>query len=912
METLKKSFYKNGRSEPLLAAPFFNSLLREWQDWRFLDNTIIEISLAKPARLLVELKMKSHLGRHIYTGKYWLVTGEEKLSIDYFQAARKVVESICQIRRLPMSAATTFLERLENNAENLRMSHDVWPDQASFESALYDFMQTEQALIFGHSFHPTPKSKGSISTADQQSYCPEFRAPIKLIWYQVSARLLREGRAASADCGDPCQRLAEWDDPAILEKLKKGYKLIPLHPLQEERILAEVSFAAAIESGDCYRIESSGRPWYATSSVRTLYSQGAPFQLKFSLGIKLTNSMRYLSVSEVERGLQFYDAFHHPYLKGFTKKNTRFTIVHEPCYLGITDGHGRVFKDSIVSFRENPWNDSAQQLGTVATLTQVFNENGNNLLRICAKDFAKKTGQAEAAAFKKFFHGLLDCYLFPLIELAVDYGVYGSAHAQNLVVEFKDGFPQKCYFRDCQGTWYNPKTHERLLADIPALADPNCLVISKEKSAVLFTYYCVINATFNIVTALAAMGEVSEEELLEGLYSRLNVYAYRNPHPLFHYLLRQPNWQYKGNFMCTLDNLDEVSQADPLAIYTKMVNPLRRRPLVPRLLDIHPPAHPAGFQVIARDTFYEVFSEGQSCICLLSIVEGDVGHIDLISRMESSDDMLLAVMVGLEVVFGKYRTLQKVIFQDRLRRLIGSLEGVPKDFVNGVSRQDLERTPDLFIYAKKACAESSNYRGDQQELPDRPALPNTILYRRYQPLTGLTITIESFDLKKHLKIFHEWHHQRRVAEFWELDKSIADLGLYIEKLKKEPHIHPVILSYNDEPAGYFELYWCLEDRLAPFYDAKPFDRGMHLLIGNKKYLGFENTYTAWAALQHFLFLDDPRTDSIMLEPRHDNDKILKYVAALDNVTVEKDFDFPHKRAKLVRCQKNGFFKGAYL
>ena len=69
---------------------------------------------------------------------------------------------------------------------------------------------------------------------------------------------------------------------------------------------------------------------------------------------------------------------------------------------------------------------------------------------------------------------------------------------------------------------------------------------------------------------------MTEKTLVDQFVDRLEVVASHNPHPLFDYLLRKEKWSYKGNFMCTLDNLDEVSQSDPLRIYSDIKNPLYR------------------------------------------------------------------------------------------------------------------------------------------------------------------------------------------------------------------------------------------------------------------------------------------------------------------------------------------------
>ena len=220
-------------------------------------------------------------------------------------------------------------------------------------------------------------------------------------------------------------------------------------------------------------------------------------------------------------------------------------------------------------------------------------------------------------------------------------------------------------------------------------------------------------------------------------------------------------------------------------------------------------------------------------------------------------------------------------------------------------------------YARDSFYQSANIstmtmKSSENKDEIRPVMPEGVLYRRQQPLTGNILTLETLSVEKHLDVFHKWHNDPRVYDFWELNKPKEEIKEYIEKIKNDKHAHPLVLSYNGEAVGYFEIYWCQEDRLAPYYDVKFHDRGMHLLIGNEKYLGFKNTVQAWTALQHFLFLDEARTENVMLEPRADNKNILKYADVFKNISVEKQFEFPHKTAKLMRCTKKDFFESRYL
>jgi len=185
------------------------------------------------------------------------------------------------------------------------------------------------------------------------------------------------------------------------------------------------------------------------------------------------------------------------------------------------------------------------------------------------------------------------------------------------------------------------------------------------------------------------------------------------------------------------------------------------------------------------------------------------------------------------------------------------------------------------------------------------------LYSRYVYTIDSTVTFRVIK-EADLDVFHEWHNQPRVANFWELAGPKEDLLGYIQKSLNDPHQMPVIAEINGEAVGYFEIYWTKEDRLGPYYESGPYDRGFHLLVGNEKYLGFNNTDALLKSACHFIYLDDERTQFIMGEPRHDNQKLLKYVLSFKSWRRVKEFDFPHKRAVLLECDKNLFFQGHYL
>jgi RimJ/RimL family protein N-acetyltransferase len=196
--------------------------------------------------------------------------------------------------------------------------------------------------------------------------------------------------------------------------------------------------------------------------------------------------------------------------------------------------------------------------------------------------------------------------------------------------------------------------------------------------------------------------------------------------------------------------------------------------------------------------------------------------------------------------------------------------------------------------------------------PLRPPKPHGLVYARYIPWLRRTMTLHAATVERDLGSLHRWMNDPDVAYFWQEEGDEEKHRRYLQGLIDDPHMLPLVASFDGEPFGYFEVYWAKENRIAPFYDAQDHDRGWHVLIGEPAFRG-KAFLTAWfPAIQHFQFLDDPRTQRIVGEPRADHHR---QIANLDRAGFSKvkEFDFPHKRAMLVMLLRERFFgEGLYL
>lgn len=332
-----------------------------------------------------------------------------------------------------------------------------------------------------------------------------------------------------------------------------------------------------------------------------------------------------------------------------------------------------------------------------------------------------------------------------------------------------------------------------------------------------------------------------------------------------------------------------------------------------------------NYQLPYNNTCYTVLFDGSMCrvesndqnyfSAKVECLDDNIIHLTINgSFTDKISDEILAI--GIEYFFSQRTNLKKVLityaqlFEESSVFSIFQQEDSNKMIVTRESFYQLPCVWHRNRFYLPSLLPWTNTNGRNH--PIRPKHLKGTYYRRYFPAIQKTLAFRMIDILTDLDIFHEWHNQERVSCFWELNRSREELRAYLEKGIQDPHQIPMIFEIDGASAGYFEIYWAAEDRIGAYYDYEPYDRGFHLLIGEKKFLGLPNTTAVFQSVLHFLYLDDVRTRRIVAEPRSDNQKFLKYTKIIPSLNFIKEFDFPHKRAALVMSQREQFFKEAVL
>ncbi|KLU99296.1 IucA/IucC family protein [Photobacterium aphoticum] len=430
------------------------------------------------------------------------------------------------------------------------------------------FLVAEQALYVGHWLHPTPKSRQGMLDHHHATYAPECGGCFQLHYFRVHASLISQRSALTVTAEEMLSTALETERLA-----RPGYVVLPIHPLQAQWLLHQEALIPWFAQGMIVDLGRTGPSFSATSSVRSLYHPDLPWMLKFSLPVKITNSLRVNKRHELDAGVVMANLSRK---LPFFADHPTFQLVTDPAYITV-DLPGQPESGFEVIVRENPFRHGLEEeTVTVAALTQAPLPGQDSMLKQLIDTLTTVSCPAAVAA-SKWFARYWDCAIAPMIRLYDEHGIALEAHQQNSVVTFEQGYPKTYYFRDNQGFYLSAAYRDELTAFEADTGMVHDLYFDDAMIRDRFTYYLFVNHLFAIIGRLGADGLQQEAVLLAFVRQRLLQLLGEMKgagRPFLQGLLARPSWPFKANLLTRVEDIDELLTDNEQAVYAWMPNPL--------------------------------------------------------------------------------------------------------------------------------------------------------------------------------------------------------------------------------------------------------------------------------------------------------------------------------------------------
>ena len=530
------------------------------------------------SQLFVPLSYVSLVGRHRISQLPQIFSKGHIQNFSVTAIVSLLLEALVQEATQKVDAASLLEKWIQSrDALTTFLTHRQY-DFDELVAANQDFIYTEQALILGHSMHPAPKSRTGFIHEDWFKYSPELQGKTQLYFWLVAPDFVVEGSASSIEITAQLEKEIRCylnDTDMDVLHTYSHYKLLALHPWQ----------ARYLQSKDWYKdlktkkkiIDFGEQAWLfsPTTSVRTLASYTAPWMVKPSLSVMVTNSIRVNLAKECYRGEMTHRLWHGTLGQRILKQCPTLKAVNDPAWTAlIVDG--QIINETICIFRDQPFVQQ-QQVTCIASLCQDHPAQNLNRFDHLFTQIALEHPQLSLEQIAvNWFNKFLEISLLPLMYVYHRYGMAFESHQQNVLVELENAQPKHVWLRDNQGFYYIEEYATEILQEFPELQEKAHAVGSKAFVDERFSYYFFGNTLFGIINAIGATGHVTEQRLLDLLQEKLIELFEQYPESsLLDGLLNHSTLPYKGNLLTRLYELDELTApVEQQSIYIQLPNPL--------------------------------------------------------------------------------------------------------------------------------------------------------------------------------------------------------------------------------------------------------------------------------------------------------------------------------------------------
>lgn len=545
---------------------------------------ILDIQLPRlHSRLCVGVQQVSVTGNYEYSTAIYLQTPAHPENhwkeASWRDLADLIISDLSQRENTPYNH--DLLSQIEESIDTMQHFMEArgagQPGLAS-QTPLQKYIASEQHLLTGHPFHPTPKSRSGWTRTEEKLYSPEHGSRLQLRYFQLPRAWIISDSLDGAATDQLLSDLTGHGLPAA-----PGHTIVPLHPWQADWLLRQPRIVKAVQEGDIKDLGNSGQHFYPTASIRTMLAGRAEAFLKLSLNLRITNCIRNnarhelaaaLTASRLYRGMKAEMQMHFPY----------FHALEERAYLSmsfpdtmpgserehkeIEDGFGLVIREGL----------SAQLAHGITPMIcaslfgngQTGREDVANLI----ERYAHRQGLPLSQGMRLWFANYAELAIYPIFYLLFEKGIAFEPHMQNTIIGLgPDGGPARFILRDLELTRLTPRSHaltDGLEIDQKTRSEICC---SDEAGWTRIGYCLLVNNICEVIATLANGNHDLYLDLWGCLRNVLQAYLARFPNPeaarRIQGLLSGEALPVKGNLLIRF-----LKQADRQAAYLPLYHPL--------------------------------------------------------------------------------------------------------------------------------------------------------------------------------------------------------------------------------------------------------------------------------------------------------------------------------------------------
>ncbi|MBD0383536.1 IucA/IucC family protein [Paenibacillus sedimenti] len=378
----------------------------------------------------------------------------------------------------------------------LQAKDDIAPQPTSGADCPY--LRSEQSLLFGHPFHPTPKSSEGLTEQDLVRFAPELHASYRLDYWLVHPELFDEEWIGESPMQSYwSEREREWLKRAGVGPRYAGYRLLPSHPWQSAHLKSLPAVQHRERSGQLLWLGSLGDTVYPTASVRTVWSPEHGLFLKLPLHVRITNFIRTNTAEQRRRSL---DAARIWEDIGRRFHWAGFGVLQEPGSLSVSDS--QLAEAFTVLLREGDPGLVSQDEEWHAAAS-MFEDEGNEPWWLPGTEL-------QALEWTQRY---VSIYLLPVLKLFAEEGFGLEAHVQNTLIRLQDRSPVRCLVRDLEGVSVCRETAREKGWIGTAVPETSPVLYDREEAWMRLLYYNVTNHLSHMLAAVSRSSGAAESLL---------------------------------------------------------------------------------------------------------------------------------------------------------------------------------------------------------------------------------------------------------------------------------------------------------------------------------------------------------------------------------------------------------------